>query len=384
MEIKLFSFQDKEVRTFLQGRDVWFVAQDVYKALGMAWKGGNNIRSDKKVPESWLMTWGLPTSGGLQNHLFINEQGLYKIIFSSKPKDPKVSEKVDEFINWVVGLLVQIRKGNAKVTFVGNTPEDHLDVSVQKQNSKAINAKMFFDGDVEAIKAHNTTNCKVHTGMTPREVKEVGKNMGLKSVDRTSAKEVIRHLKPEIAASMSMADRLAGEKGIDSGKAAKICKDYALPLFDQLKKLGALTILLSALLLSSCSLFTDTEYRIHAEIQPFVDEFYQEAHKRGKNPQSSNLIFIIQKDLLKDTGGLGATKTEKGGWGADPQIRCYIDEDYFYSADSLCVKSTVFHELGHALLKRTHNNTWSIMNSGVKCFGRKEENEKLLIDELFH
>jgi prophage antirepressor-like protein len=238
MEIKLFSFQDKEVRTILQGRDVWFVAMDVFKALSMTWKGGNNLRADKKIPDSWIMISGFQTSGGLQDMVLINEQALYKLAFTAKPKNKKTAAQIDAFTNWVAELLVRIRKGSIR-PFAGERNEDHLIPSIQKQNSKAINSKMYFEGNVEAIKKHNTINCEVHTGKKPSEVKDIGKALGLKSKDRTSAKEVLRHVKPEIAASMSMADRLAGEKNIDSKTAAETCREFAVPLFKKLIEIGA-------------------------------------------------------------------------------------------------------------------------------------------------
>lgn len=237
MEIKLFSFQDKEVRTTLQGRVVWFVAQDVFKALSLTWKGGNNLRVDRKIPDEWIKLEAFQTSGGLQDMVLITEQALYKIAFGAKPKQKEAAERINEFTNWVAQLLVNIRKGVVRLQFVGDLPEDHMRTDVQKQNSKAINSKMFLDGDVKAVKEHNSINCKVHTGKTPKEVKEIGKNFGLKSVERTSAKEVIRHMKPELAASMSMADRLTGEKNIPSQKAAEVCKEFALPLFKKLREL---------------------------------------------------------------------------------------------------------------------------------------------------
>lgn len=230
MEIKLFSFQDKEVRTILQGRDVWFIAQDIFKALNLTWKGSNDLNK-RQVPENWQMKKGYETFGGPQETIFINEQAVYKLAFRANK-----SSAADGFTNWVADLLVRIRKGSY-IPFAGEHPEDHMRVDVQKQNSKAINSKMFLDGDVKAIKEHNSVNCKVHTGKSPKEVKEIGKTFGLKSKERTSAKEVIRHIRPELAASMSMADRLTGENEVPSRQAAEVCKEFALPLFKKLREI---------------------------------------------------------------------------------------------------------------------------------------------------
>lgn len=231
MEIKLFSFQDKEVRTTSLGGEVWFNAQDVFKVLNLVWEGGRSLRK-RQIPEEWVTQRGGQSAGGIQDMLFLREKAVYKLAFRANK-----SEAADSFTNWVAELLVKLRKGVIRLQFVGDHPEDHMRLEVQKQNSKAINAKMFLDGDVKAIKEHNTINCKVHTGKTPKEVKEIGKTFGLKSIERTSAKEVIRHIKPDLAASMSMADRLTGEKNIPSKKAAEVCKEFALPLFKKLREL---------------------------------------------------------------------------------------------------------------------------------------------------
>lgn len=230
MEIKLFSFQDKEVRTTLQGRDVWFVAQDVFQALSLQWRGKSSLAM-RQIPTEWTQIKGYQTLGGPQETFFINEQAVYKLAFRANKSDA-----ADQFTNWVAELLVRIRKG-AYVPFAGINTEDHMRLDVQKQNSKAINSKMFLDGDVKAIKEHNSINCKVHTGKSPKEVREIGKTFGLKSAERTSAKEVIRHIRPELAASMSMADRLTGEKEVPSKQAAEVCKEFALPLFKKLREI---------------------------------------------------------------------------------------------------------------------------------------------------
>jgi len=142
-------------------------------------------------------------------------------------------------------------------------------------------------------------------------------------------------------------------------------------------------LLIASFSLTGCSILQDTEYYIQPELEFYVNEFYIEAESRGLSPQRNNLIFIIEKNVTSRWGGEGVTITEKGGLNPDTQLKCYIDEDYYNSVDSICLKQTIFHELGHGILKRGHNNTWSIMNTSVRCFGKKAEYEKRLIDELF-
>lgn len=120
------------------------------------------------------------------------------------------------------------------------TPELHkfLSPSVQKDYSKQINAKNFEEGGVTKTIEYNYKNCILHTGKTPAQIKEIGKYCGLKSTQRTSAKEVIRTLKPAVACSMSFTDKLVSEEGVKHELAAQTAKDYATPLFEQLMKIG--------------------------------------------------------------------------------------------------------------------------------------------------
>lgn len=230
--IQLFNYHDKEIRTIKEGRDVWFAAIDVFKALDLTWKGTNDLKKRQIAPK-WYIKRGHETFGGLQETIFLNEQAVYKLAFRANK-----SKGADLFTNWVAELLVRIRRSSIP-NFAGVKPEDHLQIGIQKTNSKAINAKMFMDGDVNAIKHHNTVNCEVHTGKKPAEIKQIGKGLGLKSKERSSAKEVIRHVRPELAASMSMTDRLTGENNIDSKVAAETCKQFAVPLFKKLIEIGA-------------------------------------------------------------------------------------------------------------------------------------------------
>lgn len=113
-----------------------------------------------------------------------------------------------------------------------------LDIKIQKGYSKQINARNFQEGGVTKTVGYNFRNCVLHTGKTPAQIKKIGKERGLKSKQTTSAKEVIRNLKPAVACSMSFTDKLVSEEGIEHEIAAKTAKDYATPLFEQLMKIG--------------------------------------------------------------------------------------------------------------------------------------------------
>lgn len=234
--IKLFEFQQKEIRTAIIGSDIWFSGQDIYNVLDMTWRGGTGLRKEKNIPSKWIETRGVVTSGGLQDMIFISEQAVYKIVFTSKPKNEVVKKSVDAFQTWLAETLVKIRK--AIESGKGDDFRRHLFTDVQKDFSKQINKKNYLEGGKDKTIEYNRTNCKLHTGMQPNEVVTYGRNIGLKSNQTCSAKEVIRNIKPELACAMSFTDKLVTENGIEHEKAAQTSLELAQPLFKRLMELG--------------------------------------------------------------------------------------------------------------------------------------------------
>lgn len=228
--IQLFEYEDIEIRTDVLDGKIWFSGQDIFFALDLTWKGAYDIRR-RNIPESWVTKRSTQTVGGLQDMVFISEQAVYMIAFSSQK-----TEKTIKFSIWVAELLTKlnqmIREGRS------NDIKKFLDTDVQKGYSKLANKKSFSEGGVEKTVEYNTKNCVLHTGMTPSKVKEVGKNRGLKSKDISSAKQVLRVLKPELACSMSFTDKLVTEDGVEHELAARTSKEYAAPLFKQLMSIG--------------------------------------------------------------------------------------------------------------------------------------------------
>lgn len=236
--IQLFEFQENTVRTEVVDGQIWFNGKDVYDVLSMTWRGGTGLRTEKNIPEHWIVERGVVTSGGLQSSIFISEQALYKVVFNSKPKSAIISQRLNSFTEWVAELLVKIRKGEVKLINEYSDLKKHLDVSIQKGYSKQINAKNFSSGGVEQTIDYNRKNCQLHTNKLPNEIVKIGKDLGLKSKQTTSAKEVIRNLKPELACSMSFTDKLVSENGIKHEEAAKTSMELAQPLFKRLMELG--------------------------------------------------------------------------------------------------------------------------------------------------
>jgi prophage antirepressor-like protein len=99
-----FQFSELDIRTATdEHSEVWFCAKDVCEALDIVWSGTSATLEN--MPDNWLMVWKLQTIQGERDAIFINEAGLYHLIFrSNKPK-------AKEFANWVCEtVLPEIRK----------------------------------------------------------------------------------------------------------------------------------------------------------------------------------------------------------------------------------------------------------------------------------
>jgi prophage antirepressor-like protein len=164
----------------------------------------------------------------------VTESAVYKLALSSN------LEKAKPFRNWVTQeVLPSIRK-NGYYSIADQTQKlmIHTNHSIQKQNSKDVNAKNYIESGVVGIIEYNRQNCLLHSGKLPHELIEEGKKIGLKSKDRNSGKEVLRHTKPAIACAMSFTDDLV-KKGFDLKTVSELSKKCAIPLFEGMIELGA-------------------------------------------------------------------------------------------------------------------------------------------------
>lgn len=104
---EIFVFHGQEVRTVTINNEPWFVGKDVADILGYS-KSRNAIALH--VDSEDALKQGIPTSGGIQEMIIINESGLYSLILSSKLPQAK------EFKRWVTSeVLPQIRQQGAYV-----------------------------------------------------------------------------------------------------------------------------------------------------------------------------------------------------------------------------------------------------------------------------
>lgn len=181
-----------------------------------------------------LLSNQLLQSSNAPTIMLLTESGMYKLALASN------LERAKPFKDWVTSeVLPSIRK-NGYYSIANQTEKllIHTNTSVQKQNSKDINAKNLIEKGLEGTIDYNRKSCLIHSGKSTKEWKEIGKNEGLKSTERTSAKEVLRHLKPAIACAMSFTDDLV-KKGFDLNTISELSKKCAIPLFEGMIELGA-------------------------------------------------------------------------------------------------------------------------------------------------
>lgn len=107
-ELKVFNFNDQEVRTLMINNNPYFVGKDVTKILGYA--NSSKALADHVDPEDKLNNDSL-SSLGQRGGWLINESGLYSLILSSKLPTAK------KFKRWVTSeVLPAIRKHGGYLT----------------------------------------------------------------------------------------------------------------------------------------------------------------------------------------------------------------------------------------------------------------------------
>jgi len=180
-----------------------------------------------------LLSNKLLQSANAPSITMLKESALYKLALASN------LDKAKPFRDWVTSEVIpSIRKhGYYSLADQTNSVMIHTNTAIQKSNSKDINAKNYIEKGIESVIEYNRNSCLLHTGKTPSEIKKIGESAGLKSIERNSAKEVLRHIRPEIACAMSFTDSLV-KKGFDLKTVSELSLKSAVPLFQGMIELG--------------------------------------------------------------------------------------------------------------------------------------------------
>ena len=96
---------------------------------------------------------------------------------------------------------------------------------------------------------------------------------------------------------------------------------------------------------------------IEAQFQPVVDSFIAEAQNQGASVTVTDLVIQSVPNLTGETMGL--CQTDPTG-ATSPTI--FISQASWDMLDSESQQELLFHELGHCVLNRVHNDT---LNNGI-------------------
>ena len=106
-ELKIFNYENSQVRTSVKDGEIWWVLKDVCEILGLS----NSRKVAERLDEDEKDVTLSDTPGGIQKTTIINEAGLYKVILRSDKPEAK------KFMHWVTHeVLPSIRKHGAYIT----------------------------------------------------------------------------------------------------------------------------------------------------------------------------------------------------------------------------------------------------------------------------
>ena len=136
-EVRVFNFENSEIRTTVIDGTPHFVGKDVAKTLGYK-DTVNAIKSH--VDDEDKRGWQITTPSGNQNMTVVTESGVYALIFGSKLPSAK------KFKRWVTNdVLPDIRKhgaylSNDKIEEILTDPETIISLAQQVKDERAKNA----------------------------------------------------------------------------------------------------------------------------------------------------------------------------------------------------------------------------------------------------
>ncbi|SJX71648.1 Phage antirepressor protein [Enterococcus faecium] len=128
----------------------WAVAKDVAEALGIV-----SIKDSlRKMDSRYKGAYKVPTLGGLQKMLILNEKGLYRLIMRSNKKE------AEQFQDWVFDVIKQLRRS---VGIEGFQVFRMLDKEHQKEAMTKLSHAITEPKPVDYIKANVIANKAVST-----------------------------------------------------------------------------------------------------------------------------------------------------------------------------------------------------------------------------
>ncbi len=226
-------YKDFKFIAYYEDGELWFIAKTIcdyleYSNSRMALKSHCKKESVRKIYT--------PTASGFQNLQYISRTNVIRLIMRSK------KEQAIDFQDWIIEKVIPSILDKGTYSIFENSLSDHTNRNIQINNSKKINALNYQKGGIELTKLYNIQNCIIHSGLTPLKIKQLGKEMGLKGKDISSAKEVLRNLKPPVACTMSFADSLIQNNPDKSLSDIQSITLKAISVYDEMLRAGIIPI----------------------------------------------------------------------------------------------------------------------------------------------
>lgn len=227
-DISLDVIPDKTHEWLLDGS----LVSEGYGITESALRKQKNRNTEDLIEGKHWVGQNVPTvKGGSTTKIFWTKKGVIRLGFFVK------SQKAKQFRDWAEDLILKVI--DRPVEKLSELAE-HVKREVQVQNSKDVNAYLFGNWDRETLIDYNRANCRMVSGFSPSELRRIGRDRGLKSKQYASGKEVLRALKPELAAQMSINDDLvqSGVKLTEANSLSAPC----LPLLSKMIELKKLSV----------------------------------------------------------------------------------------------------------------------------------------------
>jgi len=148
--MKTEKWLNNEIRFIEKDGEWWAVASDIAKALEFK----KTRDATKRIPDKYKGETKVPTLGGEQKMLILNERGIYRMIMrSNKPQ-------AEEFQDFVYSVIQELRQASG---LEGFEVFRQLDKEHQKEQMKKLRDGLEQPARVDFIKANTITNKCVST-----------------------------------------------------------------------------------------------------------------------------------------------------------------------------------------------------------------------------
>jgi prophage antirepressor-like protein len=151
-EIKVFDFENSQIRTVVINNEPWFIGKDVCVYFGDT----NHKRSLSRIDDNDKQIVPIQTNGGTQNLIVVNESGLYSLLFAMQPQKANHTKgESDAYPLEIQGRIDKLRKFKRWVT-------SEVLPTLRKTGGYINNTQLFIDtyfSDVDDAQKSLIANC---------------------------------------------------------------------------------------------------------------------------------------------------------------------------------------------------------------------------------